>query len=444
MDCQDQLPNESGLSNRQVRAVYLITYSQVDAEKCPTRESFVTVVLNAFSTCNIGILQWVCSKENHKESGFHYHMAVKLTGRRRWRRVRSLIHDNHGVNVNFSNHHDNYYSAWRYTTKEDLQYIQSEGHPDLSNSCPPRTSRATDEWRRGAGSRGGGRGNKGKKRKRQLSAYEVSQIVVRQGIKSRLELLAFAQDQQKEGKADLAQFIVNRGAKVVEEAIRVAWELSEAPRLVTRSRQSRLERLKVASEGNCVSNCNKKWLELATNIMARNNIETSQFAGAVRVLLEEGRGKYRNIIITGPANCGKTFILNPLNVIYDTFTNPATATFAWVGVENCEVIFLNDFRWSAQILPWHNFLLLLEGQLVRFPAPKTHYAHDIVFEQDSPIFCTANEHFSFVRGGAVDRVETEMMRVRWRSFNFFSQIGKDEQVIILSCPRCFADFILHN
>ncbi|KAK3749039.1 hypothetical protein QZH41_005694 [Actinostola sp. cb2023] len=48
--------------------------------------------------------------------------------------------------------------------------------------------------------------------------------------------------------------------------------------------------------------------------------------------------------------------------------------------------------------------------MVRFPAPKTHYAQDIVFEKDSPIFCTANEHFSFVRGGAVDRVETQMMR----------------------------------
>lgn len=128
---------------------------------------------------------------------------------------------------------------------------------------------------------------------------------------------------------------------------------------------------------------------------------------------------------------------------YDTFSNPATKSFAWVGVEGCEVIFLNDFRWSAQIIPWHDLLLLLEGKIVRFPAPKTHYAQDIVFEKDSPIFCTANEHFSFVRGGAVDRVETEMMRVRWRCFHFFSQIPQDQQISIPSCPRCFTEFILH-
>ena len=114
-----------------------------------------------------------------------------------------------------------------------------------------------------------------------------------------------------------------------------------------------------------------------------------------------------------------------------------------LGVENSEVIFLNDFRWSAQIIPWHNLLLLLEGAVVHFPAPKTHYAQDIVFDKDVPVFATAKEHFSFVQGGAVDCVETEMMTVRWRFFQFFSQIPQSEQVDILPCPRCFAEFILH-
>ena len=92
------------------------------------------------------------------------------------------------------------------------------------------------------------------------------------------------------------------------------------------------------------------------------------------MLLEKGRGKYRNILLTGPANCGKTFILNPLNVVYKTFSNPASTSFAWIGVENCEILFLNDFRWSSQILAWHDMLLLLEGQTVNLPAPKSHYA----------------------------------------------------------------------
>ena len=166
----------------------------------------------------------------------------------------------------------------------------------------------------------------------------------------------------------------------MDQAIQVGWELDETSRLLTKSQQSRLQRLEAAFQGECIVNCNKIWLQLARNILMRNNIEISEFVSAVRLLLDHGRGKYRNVLITGPSNCGKTFILNPLNAIYDTFSNPATTSFAWVGVENCEIIFLNDFRWCGQIIPWHNLLLLLEGQIVRFPAPKTHYAQDIIFQ----------------------------------------------------------------
>ena len=51
------------------------------------------------------------------------------------------------------------------------------------------------------------------------------------------------------------------------------------------------------------------------------------FSKAVRNLLEKGRGKHRNILIKGPANMGK----NPINVVFQSFSNPATSTFAWVG-----------------------------------------------------------------------------------------------------------------
>ena len=137
----------------------------------------------------------------------------------------------------------------------------------------------------------------------------------------------------------------------MDEAIRVGWELSEAPNRVIRLRQNRLQRLEAAYANSCLPDCNKKWLELARNILVRNNVKISEFVGAVRLLLEKGRGKYRNILVTGPSNCGKSFILNPLCEIYDTFCNPASTSFAWVGVENSKVIFLNDFRWSAQIIP---------------------------------------------------------------------------------------------
>lgn len=42
----------------------------------------------------------------------------------------------------------------------------------------------------------------------------------------------------------------------------------------------------------------------------------------------------KNLLATiNPANTGKTFLLNPLNIVYKSFTYPPTVTFAWVGAE---------------------------------------------------------------------------------------------------------------
>ena len=69
-------------------------------------------------------------------------------------------------------------------------------------------------------------------------------------------------------------------------------------------------------------------------------------------------------MICGPANCGKTFMFQALSSIYNTFTNPASGTFAWVGAELVEVIFLNDFRWSPKVIPWNDMLLLKVNQFI--------------------------------------------------------------------------------
>ena len=88
----------------------------------------------------------------------------------------------------------------------------------------------------------GGREKRRKKRKRgqqpRLSIYEVSQVVMQKGIKSKLELLSLANQQEKEGKTDLAKFIANHGCKAVEEALRVGWEIEEAPAKLKRNQKT--------------------------------------------------------------------------------------------------------------------------------------------------------------------------------------------------------------
>ena len=94
---------------------------------------------------------------------------------------------------------------------------------------------------------------------------------------------------------------------------------------------------------------NGMWLRCGYEVIINNNIHPYVFAAALRDLTERGRGKIRNIMIIGPADCGKTFLLAPLQIVFKTFSNPEKDKFAWIGAETSECIFLNEFRWSGEL-----------------------------------------------------------------------------------------------
>ena len=396
-------------------------------------------------------------------------MALKLDRCHRWLSSKNFLREHHGIVVHFSNLHYNYYSAWKYVTKEDENVLQSEDHPDLWNAKAPKTNTACSERKKHcskhesdllsqstdsgdeddcseveASSSQTDNNMSSKKRKKRLTPFELSEIIVEKEIKTRTELLAFANMQKMEGKSDIAEFIVNRGPRVVAEILTTAWEMKNAHKKLERLKKSRIELLEEAKEGECVTGCEGQWYSCALEVLQQNGICKQTFTSSGKELLEKGRSKFRNIMICGPANSAKTFILNPLTSVYNTFCNPACSSFAWVGAEDAECIFLNDFRWSQTIIQWHDFLLMLEGQMVHLPAPKTHYAKDIVFDKDTPIFCTGKQPIIYIKSGVIDQRETDMMSVRWKIFHFNVRIDKQNQKEIPKCTKCFARFILEG
>lgn len=122
--------------------------------------------------------------------------------------------------------------------------------------------------------------------------------------------------------------------------------------------------------------------------------------------------------------------------------NSWIGAFAWIGAESAEIFFLNDFRWSSQVLPWQDLLLLLEGAPVHFSAPKTHFAQDIVFEKDTPVFCTFKSEIISIKGCVLDDRETNMMSLRWKVYSLHAQIPESEQVNLSPCAKCFAQLII--
>ena len=422
------------------RSIYLITYSQCGNSGL-NRQAFAQIILDAWNdSCLSKIIQWVVSEEMHQDGGKHFHMALELDKKTRWLAVRNFLDMRHGIKVNFSDKHDNYFSAYKYVVKYDADYVLSDNHPDLTNATAPRTTNVSQK-RKGSAKKAGAAT---KKKKKRMAVYDVVRIIQTKGIKSRLELMALASKWQEQGKTDLAEFVSNRGPRVVNEALETAHELTMAEKRLERINKTRIQLLQEHLTQPCRDNCKGIWLRSAAKILEGNGIPVSIFAGAVYDALLRGRGKYRNIYIYGPAKCGKTFLISPLKSIYECFVNPASGSFAWVGVDEAEVVLLNDLRWKPTLIPWCEFLQVLEGDIVHFPAPKNFMRKDIVLDKDTPFFATSDAPLALVNGGSVDRVNTEMMEVRWRMFKLHRQIPKEEQKQMKPCNSCFAKLILQN
>ena len=141
------------------------------------------------------------------------------------------------------------------------------------------------------------------------------------------------------------------------------WFMKNAKKGIERREKSRYQILIEAANQECAVGCSGRWFLFANQVLTNNKINPINFAGYVFELLMKGRGKNRNLMLVGPANCGKTFLLQPLEKVFHIFANPAKNMYCWVGAEDSEVIFLNDFHWHEDVIAWHSFLSLLEGSV---------------------------------------------------------------------------------
>ena len=353
--------------------------------------------------------------------------------------VKEEVTKSTGIVCNFQEFHTNYYDAFRYVTKEDGNYTTSTNHPDLLNS--PRTKLASQQ-RRSLTRNDEASGNEGAvcrpKKKLKLDIIQVYDIIVEKGLKTEQELFVLARSQREEGKTDLLEFILKLSNKRRSEIIETAWKIHDSNIASDRQQKSLIDLLREAKDTECV--CHDFFILSATEILRENNVDPELFKQKVYCALEEGRKKGNNLMIIGPANCGKTFLLQPLTKIYNAFVSPAHGTFAWVGAQDAEVVLLNDLRWSEKLISWSDFLNLLEGFPIHIQAPKTHFAGDILWDKKTPIFATSSSRLRKYDGGLLNEAETKMMDVRWEYIEFTKPIRSPKE--ITPCPHCFSRFIL--
>ena len=80
-----------------------------------------------------------------------------------------------------------------------------------------------------------------------------------------------------------------------------------------------MELMPEARMAECAPGCDGNWYDCAKEILDRNGLTVEYFSEVVRELLIKRKRKYRNLMLTGPANCGKTFLLNPLHLFSTRF-----------------------------------------------------------------------------------------------------------------------------
>lgn len=430
---------------------YLLTYSQADLQRVPDTRAFADIILDAFNegTSTSAIVQWACCMEDHEDGGKHFHMVVKLSKPRRWKPIFENVLHYHNIAVNFSSNTCGYLAGYRYVckNKEIGSVLLSSGHPDLTDARSPKGIKGSRKFSENSKRR---RSEKvtvatrtSQPKKKRLSNSDVAAFLVKHNIKKETELYAIAKTRNDEGLSDLNDFVLNKNPKALSDLIATTWKLHAAPTLVLREKMDRMQVVLSFLEKPCVDDC--IWLQSAREVLLNNDINIYVFADALRRCLSKGRKKFNNIMLTGPTNCGKSFLLNPLEIMFKCFVNPAAGRYAWVDLDQCEVAYLNDLRWSEELIKWNDFLLLLEGQTVHLPRPKNQFATDLVIDRENtiPFFATSKTPIKFVgKFNSHDEMETEMMNSRWKIFEFTKKIPEIKEID--PCPHCFSCLVVQG
>ena len=117
--------------------------------------------------------------------------------------------------------------------------------------------------------------------------------------------------------------MLSRSSKSLNESIKNTWKMENTNAMLQHERCSRMELLQEAFHQGCVKICDKIWLKSAVELLTQNHIHTFVHAAAVREQLSKGRETFCNLMLIGSTNCGKMFMMKPLEEIYNSFLNPS-------------------------------------------------------------------------------------------------------------------------
>ena len=161
----------------------------------------------------------------------------------------------------------------------------------------------------------------------------MSDFMTKNNIRKESELMQPALQRSENSGKDLQDFILNKSLKTLSDLTATTWKMQAAPEIIAREHSI----IRNHAVGKCADNCQAEWLKYAKGILQNNKTNVFFFACALRNVFLKGRQKNTNILIAGTTNCGRSFLLNPIELMFKTFVYFATGRYAWVGLDKCEV-----------------------------------------------------------------------------------------------------------
>ena len=502
-DLQADLADETDINLTQLKAdqqksVHLVTWSQAQEslldDPANSRKSFGEMLVTLFkehltrTKSPATVKYWACAKERHTNGGIHFHCAIKFTKRVRWVTIAKSLCEDRDIFVNFQSFQSRYNHAWEYITKEDRDVVKSGAHPRMmvippknirpsrsrqiqdtqdSSQLPLNTANSqansqapssSDPCSEQSSSTTTSASHARNEKKRSLTRGQLAQIIIENNVKDDMTLCYLGSQCADAGQPELYNWIMDNPMKRQRlNVIETAWSINNAVDTFERQNKSRIAILEehlnaehAVDEDNGIT-CDGKWLRSAIQILQRNNISCEEWQLRIRNCLQYGRNKMNNVFLLGERNCGKSFLLRPLTLIYQTFCNPASGSFNWVGAQDKEVILLNDFRYphidkgADKILPWQDLLNLMDVDKLFIQAPKSFFAENIEWTKRQPILGNGPYKIRYMRAGEENLTETRQMDARVFYFHLKYPIPDEElDHSILACTRCFAHLVLNG
>ena len=270
------------------------------------------------------LLRWYCCQEPSADGGKYYHTVISLEKSQRW-----MLIQNVGGNLHFLSQNLGYDGAYKYISKDKStdNVLLSPGHVNLITIGSPRIKKCMQAFPANAKVRRknlkhsektcSSKSKRTHAKVKRLSNVEMPEFILENNITDDSQLMTIAKEHHELGEKDLYRFVVNKISKAISNLVKTTWDIHSAPETIYHEKTARIDTVKVLLlPGKCVSRCEGESLRSAKVVLKQNRFNVYVYVAVLRDAIIKGRHKNNNITLVGPPNCGMSFLVNPLELIF--------------------------------------------------------------------------------------------------------------------------------